>query len=343
MFIMAGKSASSPNNQLKQERLLRGWTQNDVAGHIGTDGYTVNRWERGRTVPSPYFRQRLCGLFGKSAKELGFIVQTTPSSVEESFVPTLWHLPFRRNPFFTGRTNILSRLHSYFQQDRESMWQPMIAISGLPGIGKTQVAIEYAYRYASEYQAIFWVQADTPAILLESFLALAPVLGRSVQETLDPSSSVAIIKEWLRTHTNWLLIFDNVEEPESIHNFLPTFFVGHVLLTTRTQFMGTLAHCIDIKVMSPEEGALFLLRRIKALQPRDSLTQATETDSLNARALVRLMDGLPLALDQAATYIDETSCTISEYLQLYLTQSSHLLNIRGTFNEYHPMSVSDSF
>jgi transcriptional regulator with XRE-family HTH domain len=340
---MASKSASSPNHRLKQERLLHGWTQNDVAGHVGTDGYTVNRWERGRTVPSLYFRQKLCSLFDKSAEELGFMAQGAPVLLREGALPTIWHLPFRRNPFFTGRANILSQLHTYFQQDRESVWQPMIAICGLPGLGKTQVAIEYAYRFTSEYQAVFWVQADAPGLLLESFLALASVFDLPIQGAADQASMLAAIKEWLRTHINWLLIFDNVEEPESIHNFLPTFFTGHVLLTTRTQFMGTLAHCINIKILSPEEGALFLLRRTKLLHPREPLELAPEADSLHARALVRLMEGLPLALDQAATYIDETSCTISEYLQRYLTQSSHLLNIRGTFNEYHPMSVSASF
>lgn len=340
---MVRKSTSNPNTQLKQERLLRGWTQSDVAGHIGTDGYTVNRWERGRTSPSLYFRQRLCSLFGKSAEELGFMGPSVPAVSQEGTPPIIWHLSLRRNPFFTGRATILSQLHTYFQQDRESMWQPIVAICGLPGLGKTQVAIEYAYRYASEYQAVCWVQADTPSILLESVLALAPAFGLSIPGTSDQAVLVSAIKEWFRTHTNWLLIFDNVEEPEAIHNFLPTSFTGHVLLTTRTQFMGTLAHCINIKILSPEEGTLFLLRRIKLLQPKDALEQASVTDSLNAKALVRLMDGLPLALDQAATYIDETSCTISEYLQRYLTQSSHLLNIRGTFNEYHPMSVSASF
>ncbi len=342
---MTRKSASNPNNKLKQERLLRGWTQNDVAGYVGTDGYTVNRWERGRTVPSPHFRQKLCELFGKSAEELGFIMSNLPDSEQrvEDLMPTLWYLAFRRNPFFTGRENILSQIYTYFQQDKENIWQPMIAVCGLPGLGKTQIAIEYAHRYASEYQAVFWVQADTPTVLQEGFLSLAPVLGLAVREISNQALLVQDIKAWLRTHSYWLLIFDNVEEPESIQEFLPTFFTGHVLLTTHTQFMGTLAHCININVLPPEDGVLFLLRRIKVLRPRDTLAQATEPDSSHAKALVRLMGGLPLALDQAATYIDETSCTITEYLQLYLTQSSHLLNIRGTFNEYHPMSVSASF
>jgi transcriptional regulator with XRE-family HTH domain len=75
---MKRKDNTLPNEQLQRERMLHGWTQRDVAGCIGADGYTVNRWERGRAIPSPYFRQKLCELFGKSAEELGFLGKSTP-------------------------------------------------------------------------------------------------------------------------------------------------------------------------------------------------------------------------------------------------------------------------
>src|SRR5215468_3258587 len=75
-----------PNELLRQERLLRGWSQQDVAGRIETDGYTVNRWERGRATPSPYFRQRLCALFGKNAEELG-LLGAEPNAVAHLHFP----------------------------------------------------------------------------------------------------------------------------------------------------------------------------------------------------------------------------------------------------------------
>src|SRR5215472_6225566 len=89
-----------PNELLRQERLLRGWTQQDLAGRIATDGYTVNRWERGRALPSPYFRQRLCALFGKNAQDLGLL--GAPLNAV-SALPAYWQVPSHRNPFFTGR------------------------------------------------------------------------------------------------------------------------------------------------------------------------------------------------------------------------------------------------
>ena len=64
---------SSWQHNLKRERQLRGWSQEDVAARIGGDPKTVGRWERGLTFPSPYFQQRLVNLFGKDAEALGFI------------------------------------------------------------------------------------------------------------------------------------------------------------------------------------------------------------------------------------------------------------------------------
>src|SRR5215467_12036128 len=82
-----------PNELLRQERLLRGWTQQDLAGRIATDGYAVNRWERGRATPSPYFRQRLCALLGKNAQDLGLV--GAPMSV---VAPPHFPAPARGHP-----------------------------------------------------------------------------------------------------------------------------------------------------------------------------------------------------------------------------------------------------
>src|SRR5437016_5082164 len=98
-----------PNRLLRGQRKLRYWTQSQVAEQLGTTTVNVNRWERGLTSPSLYFRQKLCDLFGKSAEELGLISeaerheQVVAATVAASSLPALWNVPFRRNPFFTGR------------------------------------------------------------------------------------------------------------------------------------------------------------------------------------------------------------------------------------------------
>src|SRR5205823_4008778 len=76
-------------------------------------------------------------------------------------LPALWNVPYRRNMFFTGREDILERLHSTFRAHQATALTQPQAINGLGGIGKTQTAIEYIYRYHTDYQAILWVQADS--------------------------------------------------------------------------------------------------------------------------------------------------------------------------------------
>src|SRR6266849_9835187 len=111
----AKKFSRSVVSRLKQERERRAWTQSEVAERIGTTQINVSRWETGITVPSPYYRQRLGELFGKSIEELGLIPESSEEHHEEvstlsgtpdsqtSIPPQLiWNVPYRRNPFFTG-------------------------------------------------------------------------------------------------------------------------------------------------------------------------------------------------------------------------------------------------
>src|SRR5256884_10005556 len=111
--------------RLKQERERRAWTQSEVAERIGTTQINVSRWENGVTTPGPYYRQRLGELFGKSIQQLGFIPESSKDRNEEvaSFSDTpdsptstpplpIWNVPHRRNPFFTGREEILAHLYT---------------------------------------------------------------------------------------------------------------------------------------------------------------------------------------------------------------------------------------
>src|SRR5579864_3190562 len=119
---------STPNQLLRQARLERGWTQRDVADRIGAPlDLNVTRWERGTTRPSAYYVQRLCELFGKSPGELGLLpehpqLQEADTGNQQDPRPApvpqqLWNVPFRRNPFFTGRIELLQELHNRLQKE----------------------------------------------------------------------------------------------------------------------------------------------------------------------------------------------------------------------------------
>ncbi len=344
------KRVSKPRiSRLKWERERRSWTQSDVAERIGSTQINVSRWENGVTFPNPYFRQRLSELYGKDPEELDLVREQETSSTEKmqvsSDVPTspvplpIWTVPYRRNPFFTGREEVLTHLHTAFEGGN-AMAIPL-AISGLGGIGKTQIAIEYAYRYRQHYQAVFWIDASTRGTLSNCFLALAALLNLPEQHKQDQDIVVQrAIKQWLTTHTQWLLILDNVENPEIITDYLPVEGTGSVLLTTRLQALGAVAQGFEVEKMELKEGVMFLLRRARAIVPGTSFEQVMEESRVQAKEIVKALDGLPLALDQAGAYIEETHSGLLEYLDLFDVHRKDLLLRRGRFPLDHPASVT---
>lgn len=323
------QSSFTPNILLKQARLLHNWTQEDLAGYIGTDGYTVNRWERGRAQPSLYFRQKLCELFQQSASELGLLPKTHDSALlalpPASDSPAYRFIPHLRNPCFIGREEILHALHTLLTPSQS------VAISGLGGIGKTQVAMEYAYRYGQEYEAIFWIEAETSMSWITSLQLIADQLQIFEDKTAKYSQVYTALQHWFATHAGWLLIVDNLESPELLQ-MLPFSGPGSLLLTTRRQSLGTRAEPLALPLMDREEG-------IRLLQRRARLSASTTSDPA-AEELVQVLEGLPLALDQAGAYIEETGCSIADYLQRYRNQRKQVLERRGLHGGEHPNSVA---
>ena len=270
----------------------------------------------------------------------GSLSISTPASSS----PRIWNLPYPRNPFFTDRDEILELLHENYTTNRASPSPRQIqAVNGLGGIGKTQVAIEYAYRYHHEYEFTLWVRAATHETLAADFTTLANLLQLPEQNEPHQWTVVEAVKLWLLTHTRWLLILDDIDDLELAHHFLPSRGSGHILLTTHMQTMGGIAKRIEVVPMTPEEGALFLLRRANIIEPDAELGRVSEADRTQALALSALLGGLPLALDQAGAYIEETASSLSDYLMLYNTQRAALLRERGSAAFDHPESVATTW
>ena len=249
-------------------------------------------------------------------------------------------MPYRRNPFFTGRENILNHLNAVLQNSKSAALTQAQAISGLGGIGKTQIAIEYAYRYRDQYQAILWVNASSREAFNSDFVKLATLLNLPEQHEQDQEFVVRSVKRWLSAHTSWLLILDNVDNLEMLADYLPLYSSGDVLLTTRLQALGTLAQSIEVEKMGLEEGVMFLLRRTKLLPADADLDQSTQENQGQAVEIVTALDGLPLALDQVGAYVEETHSNLAHYLILYGTSRKELLRRRGRFPADHPDSVA---
>jgi len=123
-----------------------------------------------------------------------------------------WLVPYPRNPFFAGREEILEALHTQLGVDHTVVLTQSSALHGLCGVGKTQIALEYAYRHALEYSAIFWIGAETDEQVIASLLHMAETLQLPEREDNDQQRVVAAVQRWLSTHGQWLLIWDNVED-----------------------------------------------------------------------------------------------------------------------------------
>ncbi|MGB5055166.1 MAG: FxSxx-COOH system tetratricopeptide repeat protein, partial [Nitrospirales bacterium] len=247
-----------------------------------------------------------------------------------------WNIPLERNPFFTGREETLQKIREALVSTGKA------AFTGLGGIGKTQTAVEYAFRYKDDYQHIFWIKAEFKETLTSDFAQLASLLNLPEKQVQDQQEIVKAVQRWLQRHDHWLLILDNADDLFLIQPFIQGLQTGHILLTTRAQATGTIFR-VEVQKLPEQEGVVFLLRRAKLITkdtPYATIPQELRTQAL---AIVRELDGLPLALDQAGAYIEETQCGLAGYLDLYRTHGVELLKERSLFAPGHPDPVATTW
>ena len=320
-------------DRLRRERERRRWTQAELAERIGASVPSVQRWENGRAEPHADMLQALVALFGKPVDAWG------------ASRARIWTVPYLRNLYFTGREATLASLHTILSEQNIAAVSQARAISGLGGIGKTQTALEYAYRYADEYDLVLWVRADSRAALIAQLAGLAPLLGLPDHTEADQTRLAKAVKRWLETHEEetWLLIGDNADDLAAVTEFLPTRGNGAILLTSRSHAVGKHMRKIELDKLTQEEGVQFLLARMGAAG-KQALEALPAAERQAAEQLYTLMDGLPLALDQAAAYIEQYGCTLAEYLALYLQQRATFLNLGNSVDQQdYPDSVATTW
>jgi cellulose biosynthesis protein BcsQ len=210
-------------------------------------------------------------------------------------LPPIWNVP-PRNPAFTGRDALLAALRESLMAGRPVTVR---ARPGLAGLGTTQLAVEYAYRFASGYDLVWWIGADQPDRIREQFAALAAQLGRTRPGMSEDSAALAFLREQGR----WLLVFDDAESPAAVLPWLPG-GSGHVLITSRARGWAEVAATVEVDVLERAESVALLRGRLPGL----SLAEAGR--------LAEALGDLPLALAQAAGYIAATGMSSDEYLAL---------------------------
>lgn len=234
--------------------------------------------------------------------------QTSSPQVERSDpvasnpAPSLSHvlsLP-SRNLIFTGRERELEDLQRHLSMEPGAV----LSITGSGGVGKSALALEYAYRAGASgrYEIIGWVRARSPVTVAEDLAALAPRLG--VPSEGSTGVAAAEVMAALATRQDWLVVFDNAQKPHDLAGMLPG-GGGHVLITSQNQEWSGIATQLDLGEFSRPESVKFVQERSGSDEPAA------------ARELAGELIDLPLALAQAAAYIDTRSITIHGYLESY--------------------------
>ena len=272
-----------------------------------------------------------------------------PSPSSRAGPSPVWNVPYLRNPHFTGREELLDQLEQHLSPadqgasgiTRRAALTQAQAIKGLGGIGKTQIAVEYAYRSRDlgRYTHTLWVNAASEETLITSFTALAELLPEfPAKDETDQRKLATEIKRWLeQCEQHWLLIFDNADDILIIQEYLPQWGNGSILITTRAHAVGSLAASLEVEPMGLLEGTHLLLRRAQRFE------RASDEEINEAGNIVVALDHFPLALDQASAYIEETECSFVDYLQMYQNHRKELLARRGLQFTNYPEAVATTW
>src|SRR5579884_2514440 len=236
-------------------------------------------------------------------------------------LPPVWsdNIPLRNNSF-TGRDALLKQLEDTLAAGNTAALTQ--AITGLGGVGKTQLATEYLYRYSDKYTCVWWVRSEETATLAADYAALAAKLNLKEQSAQDQNLTIAAVRSWLEHNSGWLLLFDNAVKPDDILDYLPRGGNGHILVTSRYSHWDDVAKPLEVHTWKRSESVAFLLKR------------TGQTDEQTADKMAEELGNLPLALAQAAAYITETRKSLSDYLQLFEQHRKELLQRGKPFPGY---------
>ncbi|OYW74057.1 MAG: hypothetical protein B7Z37_19280 [Verrucomicrobia bacterium 12-59-8] len=232
---------------------------------------------------------------------------------------------------FLGREDFLKELRASLLKQTHATaitqaQRPAATVTeGLGGLGKTHAAVEYAHRHRGDYAALLFVSGDSPQRLQSGLAALCEVPGLLPEGDLPPEETARarIALHWLATHPGWLLIVDNVDDEASalaLREHFEQLRTGHVLITSRLHQWPQQVDSLDLSVLSQEDATALLL------QLTDKGRRKAADDTAQAHTLAALMEGLPLALHQAAGYINEQRLSFAQCLAIYQAEAAELLN-----------------
>jgi tetratricopeptide (TPR) repeat protein len=223
---------------------------------------------------------------------------------------------------FKGRDEFMARLRESVTRTRGARTAIVSqALYGLGGIGKTRVAVEYAWTNANEYSALLFVVAETPEALRRNVAALSTTLLPRL-DTTDDAVKLTAVLDWLRTNPGWLLILDNVDSKPAlaeVEHLLSGLSGGQVIVTSRLADFSGHFQPLELNVLAIDDAAAFLLERTKDRR------RVTPDDETRAREVADELGGLALALEQAAAFISKRRLTFTQYLEEWRSKRDEVL------------------
>ncbi|CAL9452433.1 hypothetical protein SUDANB145_02466 [Streptomyces sp. enrichment culture] len=214
-------------------------------------------------------------------------------------IPEVWGSVPRRNSHFTGREALLTEVYDALRTSG------VVTLYGMSGVGKTQFATEYAHRFGSEYDVVWWVNAESRVTYRRQLAELAPRLGLRTGEGYG--ERLRALSDSLRRgepYARWLLVLDGADEPDQIRDLVPG-GPGHVLITSRNPAWSEHdSRLLEVPVYARDESVAFIRRRAPRL---------TEPE---AHRLAEALEDLPLLLDQTAGWLDDSDMSVQEYIGL---------------------------
>ncbi|KAF2494841.1 hypothetical protein BU16DRAFT_618820 [Lophium mytilinum] len=230
------------------------------------------------------------------------------------------NLPHARNPQFHARHTELSRLKAYLRPGVLPEALLVLGLHGTGGIGKTEIALEYAYRYQRYYDAILWVAAETSAKLSDSFSSLSGEIGIVDQSVQSSHQRCEALKRWLSAASQrsnrpckWLIIYDNVETSDSLKPFWPTGSYGAVIVTSRNPAvshpLGGPTAAIEVLPFSASEAQNLLLKF-----GTDGESAVSREEQSAAEAITGAVGNVPLAVFLTGRYIYSARLSLTQFL-----------------------------
>ena len=273
------------------------------------------------------FQVTVVELLENLTDKIDLIAERVPSDGPQSVADDspVFTVPYPRHNCFEGREDVLVKLRRALVGGKKAAISQVIR--GLGGIGKTQTAVEYAYEHQQDYKAVLWIKASTQLEIRQDMADAAKQLKLPHDET-KLEDGVRALMLWLEQNSDWLLIFDNADDPELLKPFMPRTQEGHILLTSRASVFDALGilNPIELPLLSVEDAAEFLLKRTG----RDGSDEA-EVES--AKELANELGLLPLALEQAGAYILALGIGFEAYRQRRLELLQRGQPVMGDYAE----------